>query len=253
MRSILFEWISQVHSGLQMPPAPRNASPDPQDMLFRTYRHVDAYVSHHPVQRTELQLVGVACALLASGYSSDQNLEDDLRLASWLSMVSDNACTINEVKSMIGQVQGVLGFRLCSPTVYTFLRRFLRRTGWTEQSFSLANYLVELAALDSAFLAFRPQTTAAAAAVLSRQYAAQGVGVKRTSCWKAKLLQCAQVDVQAELAGCIATMANIHRSKQPELNNFVNRKYSWDTLHSVASIKPNMPVHASYYVEYMLA
>jgi hypothetical protein len=253
MRSILFEWISQVHSGMQMPPASRDVSPDPQDMLFRTYRHVDAYVSHHPVMRAELQLAGVACTLLAGGYSADQSLEDDLLLSSWLGLVTDNTCTTEEVKSMIGQVQDVLGFRRCSPTVYTFLRRFLRRTGWTEESFSLANYLIELAALDSTFLAFRPQATAAAATVLSRQYAAQGVGVKRTPCWKAKLLQCAQVDLQAELAGCIATMANLHKSKQPELNNFVNKKYSWDTLHSVATVQPNMPVCASYYVEYMMA
>ncbi|CAK0841161.1 unnamed protein product [Prorocentrum cordatum] len=222
-------------------------------MLFRTYRHVDAYVSRHPVQRAELQLAGVACTLLASGYAADQNLEDDLQLSSWLGLVTDNTCTIGDVKSMIGQVQDVLGFRLCSPTVYTFLRRFLRRTGWTEESFSLANYLIELAALDSAFLAFRPQATAAAAAVLSRQYAAQGVSVKRTPGWKAKLLQYAEVDLQTELARCIATMASLHASKQPELNNFVNRKYLWNTLHSVAKVKPNMPVDASFYVGYMTA
>jgi len=251
MRSILFEWISQVHSGTQMPPASRDVSPDPQDMLFRTYRHVDAYVSRHPVQRAELQLAGVACTLLASGYAADQNLEDDLQLSSWLGLVTDNTCTIGDVKSMIGQVQDVLGFRLCSPTVYTFLRRFLRRTGWTEESFSLANYLIELAALDSAFLAFRPQAVAAAACVLSRQYAAQGVSVRRAPRWKAKLLQSAHVELEAELAGCIASLASLHRSKQPEVNNFVNRKYSVDALHSVASITPNMPVDASYYVGYM--
>merc|ERR1719454_1226751 len=89
---------------------------------------------------------------------------------------------------MLGQVQGALGFRLRQPTPYTFLRRFLRRTGWTEESFSLANYLIELAAIDSGFLAFRPQAVAAAAAVLSRQYLSQGISVRHIPCWKAKLL-----------------------------------------------------------------
>ena len=125
------------------------------------------------------------------------------------------------------------------------------RTGWTEDSFSLANYLVELAALDSTFLTFRPQAIAAAAAVLSRQYVAQGVSVKQTLSWKAKLLRCAQVELQTELAGCIATMAMLHRSRQGDQNNFVNRKYSWDTLHSVARIPPNLPLNASCYAEYM--
>merc|ERR1719296_242226 len=72
MRAILFEWIAQVHSGMQMPPATRDEAPDPQDMLFRTYRHVDTYISHHAVQRAELQLAGVACTLLASGYGAEQ-------------------------------------------------------------------------------------------------------------------------------------------------------------------------------------
>jgi len=254
MRAILFEWIAQVHSGMQLPPLTRDEAPDPQDMLFRTYRHVDAYISHRPVQRAELQLAGVACTLLASGYgAAAQDLGDDLQLASWLALVTDGTCTVEEVCSMIGQVQGVLGFRLHQPTVYTFLRRFLRRTGWTEESFSLANYLIELAALDSAFLTFRPQAVAAAAAVLSRQYVAQGVSVKQTPCWKAKLLRCAQVELEAELAVCIATMASLHASKQGRQDNFVNRKYSWETLHSVAKIPPNLPLEASRYSEYMLS
>jgi len=251
MRAILFEWIAQVHSGMQMPPAAAEGAPDPQEMLFRTYRHVDAYITHCAVQRNELQLVGVACTLLASGYGVDETTEDDLELKSWLHMVTDGMCSIQEVRSMVGQLQGALGFRLHQPTVYTFLRRYLRRTGWTEDSFSLANYLVELAALDATFLTFRPQAIAAAAAVLSRQYVAQGVSVKQTLSWKAKLLACAQVEVRTELAGCMATMAMLHRSRQGDQSNFVNRKYAWDTLHSVAKIPPNMPLDASYYEEYM--
>jgi len=139
------------------------------------------------------------------------------------------------------------------PTAYTFLRRYLRRTGWTEESFSLANYLIELAAIDAGFLQYRPQVIAAAAAVLSRQYVPQGITVTQTPCWKAKLLRCAQVELEVELAGCIATMASLHASKQGRQDNFVNRKYSWETLHSVAKIPPNAPLDATCYSEYMLS
>jgi len=251
MRAILFEWISQVHSGMQVPPAAAEGAPDPQLLLFRTYRLVDAYITRCVVQRDEIQRVGVACTLLASGYGVDQTTEDDLQLTSWLRMVTDGTCSIQEVRSTLGRVQGALGFRLHQPTVYTFLRRFLRRTGWTEDNFSLANYLIELAALDSTFLTFRPQVIAAAAVVLSRQYVAQGVSVKQTLGWKAKLLQCAQVELNTELAGCIATMAMLHRSRQGDQEDFVNRKYAWDTLHSVARIPANMPLNASCYAEYL--
>jgi hypothetical protein len=129
----------------------------------------------------------------------------------------------------------------------------LRRTGWTEESFSLANYFIELAALDSIFLVFRPQVVAAAAAVLSRQYVAQGVSVKQTVGWKAKLLRCAQVELMSELAPCIAAMANLHASKHHEKNSFVNRKYSWETLHSVAKIPPNAPADVSAYANYLMS
>merc|ERR1712228_664314 len=95
-----------------------------------------------------------------------------------LAVTTDGTCTAEEVADAALDVQQVLGFKLHQPTVYTFLRRYLRRTGWTEESFSLANYLIEISSIDSAFLTYRPQAIAAAAAVLSQQYASQGVGVR---------------------------------------------------------------------------
>jgi hypothetical protein len=133
------------------------------------------------------------------------------------------------------------------------LRRYLRRTGWTEESFSLANYLIELAAIDSSFLAFRPQAIAAAAAVLSRQYISQGISVRHIPCWKAKLMRCAHVDLQTELAPCTAAMARLHAAEHGRPNKFVNKKYAWARLHMVAKIPPNPPAEASFFVAYMSA
>jgi len=163
MRAILFEWICQVHSGARAPlVADREA--DPQDVLFRAYGHVDAYTSCRAVGRAELQLAGIACTLLARGHSAhDHRAGDDQELAAWLAFVTDGTCTVDQVRNMLVEVQGVLGFSARKPTVYIFLRRFLRRTGWTEKSFSLANYLIELATMDAAFRAYRPQAVAAAA------------------------------------------------------------------------------------------
>jgi hypothetical protein len=250
VRSILFEWISQVHAGMQMPFAADGVA-DPQDMLFRTYRHVDAHVARHAVQRAELQLVGVACTLLAIGRDNERHMEDDLELSSWLAFVTDGSCTVQQVRESLSEVRKALGSRLHQPTIYTFLRRFLRRTGWTEESFSLANYLIELAVTDSSFLVYRPQVVAAAAAVLSRQYLAYGIPVKQVASWKAKLLRCAHVDLYNELAPCISALSHLHAADQSQQNKFVNRKYSWARLHMVAKIPPNLPGSPAFFAAYL--
>ena len=75
MRAMLFDWISQVHTGVNAP-AVLEGSPDPQDMLFRTFSHVDAYLSMRPVLMHDLQLIGVACTLAAAFAASLQVLPE---------------------------------------------------------------------------------------------------------------------------------------------------------------------------------
>merc|ERR1719221_947712 len=130
------------------------------------------------------------------------------------------------------EVRTTLASRLHQPTAYTFLRRYLRQTGWTEGSFSLANYLVELAAL----------------------YASQGVGVRSMPQWKAKLLRCAGVDVQKELAPCAAMMTRLHAAQRPRGKNmFVHQKFMSSRLASVAKLRANPAADAAFFERYMAA
>jgi len=250
MRGILFDWIAQVHTGVSAPMA-LDVAPDPQEMLFQTFSHMDAYMALQPVARSDLQLVGVACTLTAAGLSTAAGSGEEMELASWLAFVTDGSYSAEDVAAAAGCVRQVLGFHLHQPTAYTFLRRYLRRTGWTEESFSLANYLLELAAVDSTFRAERPQTVAAAAAVLSRQYVAQGVNIRQMPRWKTKLLRCVQADLRHELAPCVAAMSRLHARQQPRQELFVNKKYEWARLHRVATLKPNAPMDAAYFERYM--
>lgn len=251
MRAMLFDWISQVHTGVNAP-AVLEGSPDPQDMLFRTFSHVDAYLSMRPVLMHDLQLIGVACTLAAASADGVSMSDEGAELATWLAFVTDSACTAEQVREAAREVLRTLNFKLHQPTAYTFLRRYLRRTGWTEESFSLANYLIELAAVDSAFLDFSPQAVAAAAAVLSRQYAAQGISVRHVPGWKTKLLRCAHVNLRAELAPSIAALERLHASQHRAPSLCVNAKYEWARLHMVAKVRPNPPSDAAYYVNYLL-
>jgi len=250
MRAVLFDWISQVHTGGNAPVA-LDGEADPQDMLFRTFSHIDAYFTTRSVKRAELQLVGVACTLAAASLHWKGSPEEDLELATWLAFVTDGICSADDVRESALEVQRALSFRMHQPTAYTFLRRYLRKTGWTQESFSLANYLIELAAIDPDFLQYRPQAIAAAATVLSRQYVAQGISFQHIPSWKAKLLRCARVDLQAELAPCAAAMARMHAAEHGRPGKFVNRKYEWSRLHGVAAITPNPPSDAAFFASYL--
>lgn len=251
MRAVLFDWISQLHNSSSAPTA-LNGDSDPQEMLFRTFGHVDAYLSVRRVPHMELQLTGVACTLAAAVvHGRDDSEETANELASWLSFVTDGACTDEEVRARAREVQEVLGFRLHQPTAYTFLRRYLRKTGWTEESFSMANYLIELAAINAEFLVYRPQVLAAAAAVLSRQYLTQGIGIQHVPGWKARLLRCSQADIQSELAPCAAALARLHAQEYGRRDKFVNVKYEWARLHGVAKISPNAAPDALFFASYM--
>merc|ERR1712217_16416 len=224
---------------------------DPQDVLFRTFNYVDTYLANKSTQPIELQLSSIACMLAAAGLDIHNHVEDDIELTTWLAFVTDGACTASEVCNTVHELHELLGFKMHQPTVYTFLRRYLRRTGWTDESFSLANYLIELAAIDCAFANYRPQTVAAAAAVLSRQYLSQGINVRPIPGWKSKLLRCANVDLQQELAPCMEAMAHLHASVHGRPRTFVNKKYSWARLHMVAKIPPNQPANAAYFIKYL--
>jgi len=253
MRSILFDWLSQVHMGVDTS-AVTESNSDPQSMLFCTYSHMDAYLAGHTASRAELQLLGVACTLIAACQVRVDATEISESLARWLSFATDGACTPEEVEAKAEQVRNALSSRLNRPTVYTFLRRYLRQTGWTEESFSLANYLLELAVLDGSFLEeFRPEALAAAAAVLSRQYLSQGVNVCHMLHWKSKLLRHAQVDLQLELAPCAAAMSRLHAAQHGSCGNgrFVSKKYEWSRLHSVAKLRPNPPCEADFFAAYL--
>jgi len=226
---------------------------DPQDMLFRTYSHLDAYLSRHPVKKTEFELIGLACTLVSTKLRADCESPECIELANWLAFMTDGTCSAEDVCGAAREICHLLGGSLHQPTVYTFLRRYLRQTGWTEASFSLANYLVEIAALDASFLVFRPQVVAATAAVMCRQYASQGVDVSSVPRWKARLLRCAGVDVRQELAPCAALLSRVHVAQSKVRSMFVHQKFESPRLHSVARLRANPPADASFFEAYMAA
>lgn len=252
-RTVLFDWVAQVHQKIT---TAIELLPDPQNMLLHTYSHIDAYLRECPVQGAELELVGLACTLVSTGL--DRSSSDDgpecAELADWLALMSEGAYNAEHIQQAACEVRDLLGSGVHQPTVYTFLRRYLRQTGWSESSFCLANYLMELAALDASFLGFRPQAVAAAVAIISQQYAAQGVDVRSMPDWKARLLLCAGVDVRWELAPCAAALSSLHARSQALAGcKFVQKKYRSSKLYAVARLTANPPADTVFFEKLMRA
>lgn len=252
--ALLFDWVSKVHAGLESLEAAGGAPPDSEGALFRTFWYMDAYMSGKaPLAPPKLQLLAVASTLAARRHQwqPEERRAEELELAAWLAMVTgDDECTPDGVIQASQKVRQVLGLQAHQPTVHTFLKRFLRVTRWTDEMFSLASYLMELAVIHSFSLDFRPQVIAAAAVVLSHLHASRELPDRGAS-WRTELFRYGHIDVQQELAPCTTAMALLHASKQPDGGLLVNQKYSQARFHTVGWILPRPACDAAFLAKYL--
>lgn len=108
MRTVLVEWLIQVHQRFQLA----------QETLYLTINLVDRFMSKAVVSHDKIQLVGVAALFVASKY------EDTFppRLTHMCALTED-AYTKNQVVEMEQVLLLALNFELGSPLALHFLRR----------------------------------------------------------------------------------------------------------------------------------
>ncbi|TYI24830.1 hypothetical protein ES332_A05G012200v1 [Gossypium tomentosum] len=160
MRGILVDWLVEL-----VP-----------DTLYLTVSLIDRFLSHNFIEKQRLQLLGVACMLIASKYEEicAPRVEE-------FCFITDNTYTRREdflfvrkpqVLKMESKVLNLLYFQLSVPTTKTFLRFILAaqasyKVPCLELEF-LAKYLAELTLLEYSFLKFLPSNIAASAVFLAR-------------------------------------------------------------------------------------
>ncbi|TYI79276.1 hypothetical protein E1A91_D05G011600v1 [Gossypium mustelinum] len=158
MRGILVDWLVEVSEEYKLVP----------DTLYLTVSLIDRFLSHNFIEKQRLQLLGVACMLIASKYEEicAPRVEE-------FCFITDNTYTREEVLKMESKVLNFLYFQLSVPTTKTFLRRFIQaaqasyKVPCLELEF-LAKYLAELTLLQYSFLKFLPSNIAASAVFLAR-------------------------------------------------------------------------------------
>ena len=161
MRGILVDWLVEVAAEFRLV----------SDTLFSAVALVDRVLSLRPVPRARLQLVGVACMLLAAKYEEIYAPQVDEFV-----FITDNTYSRDELLNAEAEALGDLGFSLSAPTAKTFLRRFVKAAlgdgvGSPEADAKLpplAAYICELALLEYDAVAFLPSQIAAASVVVAR-------------------------------------------------------------------------------------
>ncbi|KAK8708371.1 hypothetical protein V6N13_059413 [Hibiscus sabdariffa] len=158
MRAILIDWLVEVTEEYRLV----------SETLFLTVNYIDRYLSSNSINRQQLQLLGVACMMIASKYEeiSAPQVEE-------FCYVTDNTYWKDEILQMESAVLNCLKFELTVPTSNFFLRQFVCAAEMTNQVQSLqfeclANYIAELSLLEYTMLHYAPSLIAASAAFLAR-------------------------------------------------------------------------------------
>ncbi|KAL5574953.1 hypothetical protein UlMin_016652 [Ulmus minor] len=145
------------------------------DTLYLTVDMIDRFLSFIYIEKQRLQLLGVACMLIASKYEEicTPRVED-------FCFITDNNYSREEVINMESEVLNHLHFQLSIPTTETFLRRFIQAAQSSNKKFYLVvqvpcvqlefleNCLAELTLVDYSFLNFLPSLVAAFDVFLAR-------------------------------------------------------------------------------------
>ncbi|EFJ26373.1 hypothetical protein SELMODRAFT_412894 [Selaginella moellendorffii] len=158
MRGILVDWLVEVAEEYKLVP----------DTLYLTVSYIDRYLSANVVNRQRLQLLGVSCMLIAAKYEEicAPQVEE-------FCYITDNTYSKEEVLIMERQVLNNLRFELTTPTIKTFLRRFMRAAQASYHTPSLqleflGNFLAELSLVEYTFLKYKPSMIAASAVFLAK-------------------------------------------------------------------------------------
>ncbi|GMP79487.1 hypothetical protein CsSME_00035010 [Camellia sinensis var. sinensis] len=157
MRAILIDWLVEVAEEYRLVP----------DTMYLAVNYIDRYLSGNTMDRQRLQLLGVACMMIAAKYEEicAPQVEE-------FCYITDNTYFKEEVLQMESAVLNYLKFEMTAPTAKCFLRRFVRAAQGVNEAPSmqlecLANYVAELSLLEYNMLCYAPSLIAASAIFLA--------------------------------------------------------------------------------------
>lgn len=172
MRSILVDWLIEVHGKFRLLP----------ETIFLAVNIVDRLLSIRTVSLTKFQLVGIVSLFVASKY------EEVIcpSVSSFLYM-TDGGYTDDEMLSAERYILKQIDFNLSYPNPINFLRRISKADGYDIQTRTVAKYFLEMSCVDRKFISVTPSLIAAAGMWLARKILDRGDWVSAfclsNACW----------------------------------------------------------------------
>jgi cyclin A len=157
MRSILIDWLIDVHLKFKLHP----------ETYYLAVDIVDRYLMERRGSRQNLQLIGVTAMLIAAKHEEIWPPE-----VSECIYISANTYTRDEILSTERDIAAALSFRMCVPTTYPFAQRLLTVSDAPEDVRKLTLMYLDAAALDYSMLQSRCSRVAHAAVLLAYATAA---------------------------------------------------------------------------------
>lgn len=159
MRSVLIDWVVQVHSRFNLLP----------ETLYLTVNYIDRFLSKRKVSLSRFQLVGAVALFIAAKYE-----EINCPTIQEVAYMADNAYSIDDFLKAERFMIDVLEFDMGWPGPMSFLRRTSKADDYDYETRTLAKYLIEITIMDSRFVASQPSWLAAGAHYLSRKLLNRG-------------------------------------------------------------------------------
>ncbi|XP_044982505.1 cyclin-A3-2-like [Hordeum vulgare subsp. vulgare] len=158
MRGILVDWLVDVVDEFKLL----------ADTLYLAVSYIDRFLTASVVTRDKLQLLGVASLFVAAKYEEIHVPKMDK-----FCDITDGTYTDQQVVKMEADILKYLNFQMGSPTVRTFLLRFLISSRGSNCASAkrmelMCIYLAELSLLDYDCIRFLPSVIAAACLFLAR-------------------------------------------------------------------------------------
>ncbi|CAI5760317.1 unnamed protein product [Candida verbasci] len=159
MRSVLIDWVVQVHSRFNLLP----------ETLFLTVNYIDRFLSKRKVSLSRFQLVGAVALFIAAKYE-----EINCPTIQEVAYMADNAYSIEDFLKAERFMIDVLEFDMGWPGPMSFLRRTSKADDYDYETRTLAKYFLEITIMDSKFISSPPSWLAAGSHYLSRKLLGRG-------------------------------------------------------------------------------
>ncbi|CAN8259735.1 unnamed protein product [Cochlearia groenlandica] len=216
MRSILIDWLVEVHIKFDLSP----------ETLYLTINLIDRFLTSKSIPKKELQLLGVSALLIASKYEEiwPPQVND-------LDYVTDKSYNNKQILVMEKTILGCLEWYLTVPTQYVFLVRFIKASNPDTETENMVHFLAELGMMHYDTLMFSYSMLAASAVYTARCF------LNKSPSWT-DTLKFHTGYSEYQLMDCSKVLAFIHSRAGVSKLRAVIKKYSKPERCSVALVTP---------------